>query len=259
MKKMLSLVGLLSLVLLFTQCEDIIPNSPNVTYEAINDGATLRLSWTQVTDADGYKIYLDGALKTTLGTSATSYDVSDACQTIEVKSYTGTSESDAWELDLTPVISTISVYGMSDPDTLHQSGFGFASDGSAILYSVTNQASSIDFYMDDRSPLTSMNIRGASDPGGPVTNTTKENAISNQTGVDFDAIDTALAPGNYATRRQISTSAVYGLWVDRGVAQFGWDKTDNFAKIKITAVTGAKVDVKIAYQKVGGIRWLITP
>jgi hypothetical protein len=142
---------------------------------------------------------------------------------------------------------------------MHQSGFGFATDGTAHLYSVTSTAQrpNIDFYFDDVN-FTSMNIRGASDPGGPVQNTSKENAISTQYGTNLDSLNLALGTGNYSTRSAISVNAVYALWIDMATFD-SMDANDHFAKIKITAVTGAAVDITVVYQKVGGLRWLVTP
>lgn len=260
MKKIIAISGIIFL-LLFIGCEkQITPAKPNVTATPINDGGALRLTWTQVADADGYKIYRDGSLDTTLSKTTTSYDATKVCKRLKVTAYAGDNESDPWEFDLTPVVTTLTVYGMSDPDPNHQSGFGFMSDGSAVKYSVTNQPANIDFYFDDVN-FSTMYIRGASDPGGPVQNANKENAISTQYGTNFDSLSVALGTGNYQMRRQISVGAVYALWIDMPTFD-AMDANDHFAKIKIINVSGANnniVDIKVAYQKVAGLRWLLTP
>ena len=81
------------------------------------------------------------------------------------------------------------------------------------------------------------------------------NAIqSSATGYDELAI--APAPGNYDLYLQIAVNGTYAAWLDHnddGVV----DATDHFAKIKVESIDGTIVTLKLAYQTVGGLRWLV--
>lgn len=258
MKKYIKFIFLTLLFILFTGCEEVLPpEKPQVSYQPIDDGAKLRLTWTQVANADGYYIYVDGVKDTSLPSTATVYDVSGPAKLIEVSAYKKQEESEKWRLDLTPVVSEVSVYGASDPDPNHPSGLQLTDNG-AIPLAIGNQANwpNLDYIFDDRGEFAPMSIVNPGDYTSPRYNE-KGNAISQLASGDFDEENIAPAPGVYSTQRKnIEINGVYYLWLDRD--NDNQTANDNFGKILIKAITGAKVDIKVAYQKIKGLRWVKT-
>ncbi|MEO0130135.1 MAG: hypothetical protein ABIK76_00360 [candidate division WOR-3 bacterium] len=255
MKKYIKLIFLISLFIIFIGCEQVVerPEKPTVSYQPIDNGAKLRLTWTQVANADGYYIYVDGIRDTSLPSTVTSYDISGPAKLIEVSAYKKNEESQRWSLDLTPEVSEVSVYGASDPDPNHPSGLQLTDNG-AIPLAISNQANwpNLDYIFEDRNrPVSIMN------PGDytPPFNT-KGNAISSLASGNFDNENMAPAPGNYLTQREIAVNGVYYLWLDRD--NNNQTTNDNFGKILIKAISGTRIDIKVAYQKVPGLRWVKT-
>lgn len=255
MKKYIKLIFLISLFIFFIGCEQEVerPEKPNVSYQPINDGAKLRLTWTQVANADGYYIYVDGVRDTSLPSTTTSYDVSGPAKLIEVSAYKKNEESEKWSLDLTPVVSEVSVYGASDPDPNHPSGLQLTDNG-AIPLAIGNQTNwpNLDYIFEDRGRP--MSIINPGDYTPPFNN--KGNAISTLASGNFDDENMAPAPGTYLTQREIAVNGVYYLWLDRD--NDNQTTNDNFGKILIKAISGTRVDIKVAYQKVKGLRWVKT-
>jgi hypothetical protein len=259
MKKIFKLIFLFALLIFFIGCEEAIqkPEKPSVAYQPIEDGAKLRLTWTRVANADGYYIYVDGKKDTTLPSYTTSYDVSGPAKSVGVSAYRKNEESERWELDLTPVINEVSVYGASDPDPNHPSGLALTDNG-AIPLAIGNQANwpDLDYIFDDRGEFAPMSIVNPGDYTSPHYND-KGNAISPMASGNFDSENLAPPPGNYSTQRKnIEINGVYYLWLDRN--NNGYSTDDNFGKILIKAIDGKRVDIKVAYQKVKGLRWVKT-
>ncbi|MEO0087149.1 MAG: hypothetical protein ABIK90_03610 [candidate division WOR-3 bacterium] len=259
MKKYIKLLFLISLFIIFLACEQVVerPEKPTVSYQPIDNGAKLRLTWTQVANADGYYIYVDGIRDTSLPSTVTSYDVSGPAKLIEVSAYKKNEESEKWSLDLTPVVSEVSVYGASDPSPDHPSGLQLTDNG-AIPLAIGNQANwpNLDYIFDDRGEFAPMSIVNPGDYTSPHYND-KGNAISQIASGNFDAENMAPEPGVYSTQRKnIEINGVYYLWLDRN--NNGYSVDDNFGKILIKAISGTRVDIKVAYQKVPGLRWVKT-
>ena len=259
MKKIIKLIFLLGLLIFFIGCEEAIqkPEKPTVSYEPVDNGAKLRLTWNRIADVDGYYIYVDGTKDTTLPSYTTSYDVSGPAKIVEVSAYKKNEESERWKLDLTPVISEVSVWGASDPDPNHPSGLQL-SDNGAIPLAIGNEANwpNLDYIFDDRGEFAPMSIVNPGDYESPKYNN-KGNAISIMATGNFDEENMAPAPGVYSTQRKnIEINGVYYLWLDRD----NDNKTtnDNFGKVLIIAITDKQVRIKVAYQKVKGLRWVKT-
>ena len=259
MKKIFKLIFLFALLIFFIGCEEAIqkPEKPSVAYQPIEDGAKLRLTWTRVANADGYYIYVDGEKDTTLPSYTTSYDVSGPAKSVGVSAYRKNEESERWELDLTPVISEVSVYGASDPDPNHPSGLALTDNG-AIPLAIGNQANwpVLDYIFDDRPPFPSMSIVNPGPPHYSPPFNNRGNVISGALTRSFEEENMALPPNNYETRREIAVYGVYYLWLDRDNDK--QTTNDNFGKILIKAIDGKRVDIKVAYQKVKGLRWVKT-
>lgn len=252
MKKLTLIVGL-AIAALYVGCDQISDlDEPTVTATAIESGAKLRLAWTAVTDAEGYKVKVDDSTYTVAKTIY-SYDVTGPAKLIKVWAYNGSITSPEWELDCAAVVTTsITVYGKSDADPNHPSGFGFNTDGQGVAYSLTNQAASVDFVIDD--VFSAGDIQFAS----PVACTPPVNDWGNASQdalADFDAITLAPGTGNYQTRQNVLEGGTYACWLDHN-DDGAIDVTDHFAKVKEISANGAQLTLKLAYQKVGGLRWL---
>jgi hypothetical protein len=249
----LFLVLALGLVLLGTGCDELIPDltTPNVTTAAINSGDQLRLTWAPVTDAEGYKVETDDSTYTT---TATTFDLATPTKTISVLAYNGTTESNKWSLNTTAVITTtLEVYGISDPSPDHPSSFGFTTDGTAIAYALAQSSNypMIDFVMDDQAQGSMFFY--SPNRYNPVYND-KDNAVAEASGTDFDAA--TMATGDFFTALGCVQGTLYYFWLDPNAN--GWDVTDHFGKMKVESVSGAKVTLKLAYQKVPGLTWVKT-
>jgi len=251
MKK--SLIGALAavLVLIGMGCDtQVTLEKPYVTTLAINGGGALRLTWDEVSGAKSYEIKTDAA---TFTTDSTSYDVSTPTATIEVRAVSGPNKSDsAAVIDCRVVETTIEVSGVLDPDLKH--GFGFDGRGDAVPYALDySHFDSLDYYLDDTD--TSLSPVGLVNPRKKNWNQ-KGNTIKGPFSVDYDSVKTADAPGSsYVEQMRLARDAVYHFWLDPTAN--GWDSRDHFAKAKVVAMDGSKVTLKIGYQKVRGIRWLV--
>lgn len=251
MKKIFPIILMLLLIVGCAETPTGPDIAPTVSFEAIEQGGTLRLTWTALSDVDGYKIYIDGVLDTTI--TQLSYDVSKPCKTIEISGYKGDKEGPKWSYSFAPVITSISVYGRSDTDPNHPSGFGFTTDGSAVTYALRDSTNwpKVDFYIEDvGTPISLFS------PHHRNYNT-KKNAGAEATITEFDSLHIAAAPGSYSTQTRLSTGGLYSIWIDPNAN--GWDKVnDHFGKLKVIDISGTKVDIKVAYQKVSGLRWIVT-
>jgi hypothetical protein len=234
-----------------TSCDTLVTlDKPNVAYEAVNSGATLRLTWTAITDAKSYEIK---TAESTYNTVSTSFDVTYPTTSIEVRAINGNDQSDAFTLNCAVVpTGSITVYGKSDPEPTHPSGIGFNTDGTAIAVSVNNQASSVEFVMDDVVHSGEMWLMS------PIAYSPEVNPWGNASqdaGAEFDAVTIAPGTGNYNTQQALAQNGNYAAWLDHN-NDSAIDANDHFAKLKILSINGTVVTVKLAYQKIGGLRWL---
>ncbi len=244
------LVIFITIVFIGGSCPPPSLEKPSVTYQVIETGAKIRFTWTKVDGADGYYIYIDGTKKST---KELTYDVDTPAKEIKITAYAGSTESDPYILNTAPVTTaTLTVYGRGDPSPDHPSAFGFTTDGTAVTYALANQADwpKIDYYLDDvGQPMTicSPNVRNYN---------TEDNSTREEATTDFDALKIA-GTTDYLNQKPLTVGAVYSLWIDPNAN--GWDTQDNFAKVKVEEITGHKVVLKLAYQKIEGLRWLVTP
>jgi len=246
-------VALVAVALLVgTSCDTLVTlTKPNVAYEAVNSGATLRLTWAAVTDAESYEITTD---ETTYTVTASPFDVTTPTKSIKVYAVNGTDKSDPFSIDCGVVTTTsIDVYGISDPEPTHPSGIGFNTDGTAIAVSVTNQKAQVEFVMDDQYQSGTMYLFS---PIGYDPHINEWGNAAQDAGAEFDAVYLAPGTGNYNLYMALAVNGTYAAWLDHN-NDSSIDATDHFAKIKILSINGTLVTVKLAYQKIGGLRWLM--
>ena len=255
MRKSTLIVALAAVVLLIgTSCDTLVTlTKPNVETEAVDSGATLRLTWTAVTDAQSYEITTDDS---TYSTVSTSFDVTTPTATIDVRAVNGNDKSDPATIDCKVVeTSSLVLYGKLDANPDDPSGLAFTTSGSASALSLADaNKPSIDFVCDDVD-ITPVGLANAGDYGW--ASNTKMNALMDA-GTDYDALTEAAGSGAYDSQLSIAANGVYALWLG---ATTNWTTSDHFAKAKIISLeqpsgTYYKVTLRVAYQKIGGLRWL---
>ncbi|RKX71019.1 hypothetical protein DRP53_03055 [candidate division WOR-3 bacterium] len=233
--------------------------APDVTYEVTSDGGGLSLSWSEQEDAEGYIIYADDVVVDTV--TDLSYEMKTPAKVVKVTAYAGEEESDPWTHDFSPVISTgVSVWGLADPDPDHPSGLGFDTEGNAVTYALLDTANwnNIDFVFDDKN-FTTINIVT---PNSSLYNSgqginDESNYTSDEQQVSFDSLDIAPAAGSYYDHSELVVNGVFASWIDPDGGASP-DANDNFIKFQVVKISGHEVQLKIAYQREGGLRWLVT-
>ncbi|MCX7994349.1 MAG: hypothetical protein N3A65_01055 [candidate division WOR-3 bacterium] len=257
MKKFLSFPLLITL-LIFIGCEkEVTLETPDVTYTVATDdkGGTLKLEWDEITDADGYIIYADGEVIDTV--TELSYDATTPAALYEVSAYAGDQESGKDRIDCGAVETpSLTVYGSSDPDTTHPSGFGFNAQGNAVAYSISNQNNwpLIDYWIYSTAGGATIKFVSPSDRTPPLNN--EVNVTKNSGQSNYDDVKIADPPGGYSTQTDVRSGAVYYFWIDP--TNNGWDaSTDHFGKIQVQGINGVQLTLKIAYQPIAGLRWCV--
>ncbi len=257
MKKFIPLT-IISALFIFVGCEkEVTLETPDVTYTVAtsDQGGTLTLEWDEITDADGYLIYADGAVIDTVTT--TSYNATTPAALYEVSAYAGDQESGKDAVDCGAVeTASLIVYGSSDPDTTHPSAFGFNAQGNAVAYSLANANNHplIDYWIYSTAGGGTIRFVSPSDRTPPLNN--EVNVTKNSGQSNYDNVTIADAPGGYSTQTDIASGAVYYFWIDPN--NDNWDAaTDHFGKIQVVGINGVQVTLKLAYQRIAGLRWCV--
>ena len=248
-----------ALVFVGTSCDTIVTlEKPNVSAAALDtdNGGTLRLTWTAVADAKSYEITTDDSVYTT---TATSFDVSTPSKTIDVKAVSGSDKSDPAVIDCQVVTtSSLLLYSISDASGNDPSGLSFTSGGTATGLSLdAANKPSIDFVCDDQqASVTPVGLINAGDYNWTPPSA-KKNALMDAGTTDFDAFREAASTG-YTSQLKTDNNGVYILWLSTSNT---WTASDHFCKVKILSVDQIsgyyKVTLQAAYQKIGGLRWLL--
>jgi hypothetical protein len=242
-----------ALLLLAISCnKPVTLDPPTVSYTPGADGASLHLTWLAVTNATAYNVYVDG-VKTEVVSGTYSFDVTGPARLIEVSAIAISSEGDRWSLS-TAVQKTmnVTVYTRDDVQQINHA-FYFDATGTAVAIPLS-RASDIDFVLDTSQTVTDLVLRS------PDSYDPKYNAKSNSAAVagetNINDLKIAPAPGVYSPIRSISLDGIYSLWLDPGAN--GWSSDDHVAKIKVEAISGTAVTFTVGYQKVPGLRWLMS-
>ena len=231
--------------------------NPEVTAEATNSGADLRLTWKSIEGADGYRVYCDDN-KIWEGTDTT-YTISGAsnvCREVVVSAYAGDDERKS-TLDLTPKSGNIT--GLVSHDS--------ATGSSWVKLDFTNgtvsavQQSSVD----ENAPNTGWFIF-YNNSNNPEFRDASETSIERaKMEVAFTASNSSgnLAPGtgSYNTVIRTANNAYHFFWADNTSTGYGsMDNNDYFGVIKVTSLTGTgpyTANLEIYMQiKVPGLRWV---
>ncbi len=244
------LTALLLLVISCTQPVTLDP--PTVSYTPIDDGTRLQLTWLAVTNATAYNVYVDG-VKTEIASGTYSYDVTGPARLIQVSAIAASGEGDKWSLT-TAVQKTmgVTVYTRADVQQTNHA-FYFDTTGTAVAIPLS-RPSDIDFVLDTSQTVTSLELRSP-DSYDPKYNT-KSNSSAAASETKLDDLKIAPAPGVYSAVLGISLDGIYSLWLDPGAN--GWSADDHVAKTKVEGISGTAVTFTIEYQKIPGLRWLVS-
>lgn len=254
------LVPILAVVLLLVvSCTTVtdLEKPANVSYTVLTNGDGVNVEWDQVTNAEGYYIYLDGnKLDSTTSGTATDIDVKTPGKKITVTAFKGNDESPESDAITTEAVLTtglVTVYGMGDPDN-NVCAIGFNTSGQCLAYDVTDPTkySSINYVIeDDGVPL------GFWSPHHyPTMGNNQHNGASEATTTVLDSLKIAPGAGNYNTQTNMTQNGVYSFWIDP--TNNLWSTDDHYAKVRVEGVAGHQVTLKVVYQPIGGLRWLLT-
>jgi hypothetical protein len=255
MRYLIPILGVL-LILVVSCSPPVTPGVPAVTKTVLGNGDTLELTWTAVTSASGYYVYLDGNKNTT---TALTYLVIDPAKSIEVSAYNGSEESDKWTLStavtVTPTVTVYADSGSSSTDN----AFGFiTTSGTCLALDITNSANDalIDFVVENAG-LSDIEF-WSPDQYSPVYNS-KDNSTAPSTASSFDNLTKAAEIGQqlYDTKfAGVSINGIYSVWIDPDPAVFG--AGDHFGKVDVSAISGEQLTIEAGYQLIGALRWLIS-
>jgi len=250
-KYLTAMLGVL-LLLVISCTEPATLDPPTVSCVPIDDGTTLHLTWLAVANATEYHVYVDG-VKSVLPSGTYSFDVTGPAKLIEVSAVAVSAEGDRWSLS-TAVQKTmnLTVYTPIDLQQINHA-FYFDTTGAAVAIPLS-RPSDIDFTLDTSQTVTDIELRSP-DSCNPQYNT-KSNSSADAGVANFADLEIAPAPGVYSKVRPISLDSVYSLWLDPGAN--GWSSDDHVAKIKVETISGTAVTFTVGYQKIAGLRWLMS-
>jgi hypothetical protein len=251
MKYLPAMLG--ALLLLVISCKQPVTLlEPVVSYTPINDGVNLHLSWTAVTNATEYHVYVDGVKHVVLS-GTYSFDVTGPAKLVQVSAVAASSEGDKWSLT-TAVKKTanVTVYTTADPQQINHA-FYFDTAGTAVAIPLA-RPTDIDFTLDTSQTVSNIVLRSP-DSYTPKYND-KANSSADASATNFDVLKIAPAPGVYSSTRTISVDSVYSLWLDPSAN--GWSDDDHVGKIKFEAISGTAMTLTVGYQKIAGLRWLMS-
>jgi hypothetical protein len=225
---------------------------PTVSYTPTDSGLTLHLTWLAVTNASGYDVYVDG-VKNEIVSGVYSFDVTAPAKLVQVSAVAASSESHKWSLTTAVVkTSNVTVYTTADAQQINHA-FYFDTTGVAVAIPLT-RPSDIDYTLDTSQTVSNIVLRSP-DSYTPKYNT-KDNSSADASMSNFNDLTLAPMPGAYSTTRTISVGSVYSLWLDPGAN--GWTTDDHVGKIKFEGLSGTAVTLTVGYQRVPGLRWLLS-
>jgi len=229
-----------------------------VSKTAVNDGQDLRIIWSSVENAKGYKIYCDGnEIRRIIDTTYTIPGASHVCQRVEVYAYNEGDEKRV-SIDLTPVSASIS--GLVSHDGI--SGYSWVkmdfSAGDVVLV----PQSSVDITAPNTGWFVFYNNYSYGTP---------EFRDASATSVGQARMELAFTPntsgslapgiGNYRVVRQVASGGFYFFWADNTSTGYGsMDNNDYFGVVRVLSIDGSgpyTADLEVYMQlNVPGLRWV---
>lgn len=235
------------------------PPIENLDFEVINDpeghvGGGLRVFWNPPSGAtpDEYVVSVDDVDHPAVQTTE-DYVYTPAGK-ISVYAVYGENQSEPVELGLKAVETEyLDAWSAKDPSPEHPSGIGFDLAGYATAYAMSWRENwpYIDYYVDTMMCLASPNMR-TPEPMNYENNTSCAESDSYE---ELEIVKPCELEG-YMTQQPITEYASYGLWLDPD--DDGYTSDDHFGKAYIVRIDNLKVTFKLGYQKVPGLRWVVT-
>ena len=223
---------------------------------AVNDGQDLRIDWSYVENAKGYKVYCDGSeIWSGTDTTFTIPGRNHVCQRVEVSAYNEGGEKRTF-IDLTPVSASLS--GLVSHDGT--SGYSWVKMDFSTGDAVVVQQSSVDPNVPNTGWFLFFNNGGTPefrDVGmTPIGQAKMELAFTANT-------SGSLAPGmgNYRVIRQVASGGFYFFWADNTAIGYGsMDNRDYFGAIRVLSISGSgpyTAEIEVYMQlNVPGLRWV---
>lgn len=143
----------------------------------------------------------------------------------------------------------VEVHATDHPNPDDPAGFGFAEDGIAIAYDLSDTTTwpYVDFFIVDFGGG-SLAIAGPEVHEPPLND--RMNGVTDPLRISYEDLNLAPSDGYY-TYSDIMTGGVYALWI--GV----YEADAHYAKLRVMDVDGFKVTLKLACQTVAKLRWLV--
>lgn len=262
---------------------DDYPPVENLGFVVIDEGAAVELTWDAPIGAEPeeYLVVLDSTEE--ISTTADWQDVQTPCALVEVYAVypEGRSEPRALHFGAVETVELVlwatewysrppcprteiipglaeqqksarwevEVHATDHPNPDDPAGFGFAEDGIAIAYDLSDTTTwpYVDFFIVDFGGG-SLAIAGPEVHEPPLNE--KMNGVTDPLRISYEDLNLAPSDGYY-TYSDIMTGGVYALWI--GV----YEADAHYAKLRVMDVDGFKVTLKLACQTVAKLRWLV--
>ncbi len=254
MRKFLILLPIFAVGVVATGCKPTGSGNVEITAEAVNDGADLKLTWTSVEGVSEYKILdenqneiatVNDTTYTLAGADGVYYaifiDAGGTKTKFDLTPFSGT-VSDIVSHDLTGTSWVKVVFGDSPTvDAIQQSSVD------------TDAANTGYFILYNNSGTAELRDAGATSVGAAKM----ELAFTTNSSGNM-----APGTGNYSTVREIAENGFYFFWADNTSAGYGSiDANDYFGGVKVTSLSnsggGYTANFVIYIQHhVAGLRWL---
>jgi hypothetical protein len=238
-------------------CSPKEPDTLNLSYEVVEDGGAVKLSWNEIEGADYYRVDVDG--DSVAGVTGTTYTVRTPGKTLTVTAIgVDSSESVSFEVVLS---RGVKVWTVNDPNIAHPSWVIFDTLGNARAASYAEKDSAAWFMNDDAADTAWLNTNWAGE-GGWNRNLSVWFAVESG---NIDDIKLAPGLGDYYYRFPpdygLGDNQVGAFWYDGG-ADGSLGHEDHFGKFIITDYTPAdptypSVTMDIYWQSEPGLRWLV--
>ncbi|TET24022.1 MAG: fibronectin type III domain-containing protein [Candidatus Stahlbacteria bacterium] len=264
MKKVLSLALLAAVgvfIVFMTGCDGELPGEVrNLAAEAADEGASVKLTWTEPTDATGdetYSVYFDETLvEEEISVTEYKHFEPGKAGEYEVTVVSGNEESEGVKIDTEPVTPTThQVYELNGE---LESGLGWnVSTGSAATYSMANDNSktNIHCYFTDLEVgfAGDYNLAGAyvveTDPGNtwmPNTSGWDQTTVTDPLDESFDNVTIAPGANNYYNYSPATIGETYAIQTEDG----------HYGLVEVSGIdkTYGTVDVKVTFQPIQELR-----
>lgn len=155
MKKILYSAIIIGALVMIESCStttesEVLQSPGTLTYQVVNNGYAIQLSWEVVSDADGYYVYFNDAPVDTIDDKDSTTIIVDQIGVYKVRAYKGDLLSDPTNsLDFRPVETpNVTIYdAVIYSDTAHPSGAGWdTNNGTMYVYPLIGHCDVVDLF-----------------------------------------------------------------------------------------------------------------